>query len=157
MHPPPPAPVNLTPSDVGAAAVMRDSNSGQETPMLLKRGDFRSWLAQPIPCLLPLALQCLCEQRYLWSQTSLNESDASKLVDILRDSSFEQRTLCASGSNWSLTPLILTQAARSFDNNVQLLSRETCSDLIQSLTGNSIVMDKGDVIEIDDHQFIDLP
>lgn len=96
-------------------------------------------------------------QQYLWSQTSLNESEAIKLVDILRDSSFEQRTLCASGSNWSLTPLILTQAARSFDNNVQLLSRETCSDLIQSLTGNSIVMDKGDVIEIDDHQFIDLP
>ena len=96
-------------------------------------------------------------QQYLTSQTSLSELEAISLVDILRDSGFEQRTLCASGNNWSLTPLILTQAARSFDNNAQLLSREACLDLIQSLTGNSILMDKGDVIEIDDQQFIDLP
>ena len=96
-------------------------------------------------------------QQYLWSQTTLDELEAISLVKTLRDTNFRQRTLCASETNWSLTPLVLTQAARSFDNNAQLLNREACSDLIQSLTVNPVLMDKGDVIEIDGHQFVDLP
>ena len=96
-------------------------------------------------------------QQYLWSQTSLNESEATKLVDILRDSSFEQRTLCASGTNWTLTPMVLTQVSDSFDDNSRLFSRKACSEEIESLTGETVVMDKGEVIELDGHQFINLP
>ena len=96
-------------------------------------------------------------QQYLWSQTTLNELEAISLVEILRDSSFEQRTLCASGTNWTLTPIILTQASGSFDDNARLFSRKACSEQIEELTGETVVMDKGEVIQIDGHQFINLP
>ena len=96
-------------------------------------------------------------QQYLSSQAGLNQLEAISLVDILRDSSFEQRTLCASGSTWTLTPMVLTQASDSFEDNARLSSREVCSEEIEVLTGGAVVMDKGEVIEIDGHQFIDLP
>ena len=35
IHPPPPAPVNLAPRLVGAAALIKLSSSGLDTPMLL--------------------------------------------------------------------------------------------------------------------------
>ena len=96
-------------------------------------------------------------QQYVSSQTSLNQLEAIGLVETLRDSSFEQRTLCASGANWTLTPMVLTQASNSFNDNARLLSRQACAEKIKALMGDAVVMDKGEVIEIDGHQFINLP
>jgi len=96
-------------------------------------------------------------QQYLWSQAGLNQWEAIGLVETLRDSSFEQRTLCASGTNWTLTPMVLTQASESFDDNARLFSRKACLEDIEAITGEAVVMDKGDVIEIGGHQFINLP
>ena len=95
--------------------------------------------------------------QYLWTQTGLSQPEAKRLVHILRDSRFQQRSLCASGTTWTLTPMILTQASQPYKDNAELLSREACSEEIKALTGEAVVMDKGEVIKIDGHQFINLP
>tara|TARA_B100002051_G_scaffold162330_1_gene153330 strand:+ start:2213 stop:4228 length:2016 start_codon:yes stop_codon:yes gene_type:complete len=95
--------------------------------------------------------------QYLWTQTGLSQPEAKRLVHILRDSRFQKRSLCASGTTWTLTPMILTQASQPYKDNAELLSREACSEEIKALTGEAVVMDKGEVIKIDGHQFINLP
>jgi len=95
--------------------------------------------------------------QYLWTQTPLNKAEALSLIDILQNSPFKQRTLCASGTAWTLTPMVLTQTSQSYEDNARLYSREACSAEIQELTGQPVEMDVSQVISVDGHQFIALP
>ena len=95
--------------------------------------------------------------QYLWSQTSLSKSQASRLVHALQNSTFKKRTLCAVGTTWTLTPMVLTQSSDSYEDNLRLLNKQACADELKKLQNNEIETVKGEIIDIDGHQFIDLP
>ena len=96
--------------------------------------------------------------QYLWSQTGLSKQKANELIEILKSNSFKYRYLCSSDGPWTLTPMVLSQANRSFKgNNINLLNRDDCQQKLDELPGSSTNLDPGQSVQINGTEFISLP
>jgi len=96
--------------------------------------------------------------QYLWSQTGLSKQKANELIENLKSSSFKYRYLCSSDGPWTLTPMVLSQANRSFKgNNVELLNKGDCQQKLDGLPGSSTNLDPGQSVQINGTQFVSLP
>ena len=76
---------------------------------------------------MPQGLTAFYDQ-YVWSQTSLSQSQSTALIQSVRDRAFDQRTFCATDGAWTLTPMVLSQASSSFNENVRLISKAACAE-----------------------------
>ena len=76
---------------------------------------------------MPQGLTAFYDQ-YVWSQTSLSQLQSIALMQSVRDRAFDQRTFCAADGAWTLTPMVLSQASSSFNENVRLISKAACAE-----------------------------
>ena len=96
--------------------------------------------------------------QYLWSQTGLNKQMANELINNLKSGNFNYRYLCSSDGPWTLTPMVLSQANRSFKgNNIELLNKDDCQQQLDKLPGSSTTLDPGQSVQINGTEFISLP
>ena len=96
--------------------------------------------------------------QYLWSQTGLSREKANELIEDIKSSDFDYRYLCSSDGPWTLTPMVLSQANRSFKgNNINLLNRDDCQQKLDELQGSSTNLDPGQSVQINGTEFISLP
>jgi hypothetical protein len=96
--------------------------------------------------------------QYLWSQTGLSKQKANKLIEDLKSNNFNYRYLCSSDGPWTLTPMVLSQANRSFKgNNIELLNKDDCQQKLDDLPGSSTNVDPGQSVQINGTEFISLP
>ena len=96
--------------------------------------------------------------QYLWSQTGLSKQKANKLIEDLKSNNFDYRYLCSSDGPWTLTPMVLSKANRSFTgNNIKLLNKDACQETLDDLQGSSTNVDPGQSVQINGTEFISLP
>ena len=96
--------------------------------------------------------------QYLWSQKGLSKQESNQFIENLKSNNFDYRYLCSSDGPWTLTPMVLSQANRSFKgNNINLLNRDDCQQKLDELPGSSTNLDPGQSIQINGTEFISLP
>ena len=96
--------------------------------------------------------------QYLWSQTGLSKKKANELIEDLKSNNFKYRYLCSSDGPWTLTPMVLSQANRSFKgNNINLLNRDDCQQKLDEWPGSSTYLEPGQSVQISGTEFISLP